>query len=112
LRLLAVLFAGAASGAILGACIATDTERKVRGPRAPWGVFPNSSVLGIVANHLFQLTLLGIAVLIVSVGTLRLADAYPLSLPDRYVLAIALFVGAAVAKWFRYRYWKARDPWS
>lgn len=112
LRCIAIVFAGVASGAILGASISTETERKIRGPRAQWGVFPSSSILGVVANQLLHLALLGAAVVVVSVGALRLGDAYPLSQADRYFLAIALFVGAAAAKWLRYRYWKGKDPWS
>jgi hypothetical protein len=46
--------------------------------------------------------------LIVSMGILKLAHAYPLSLSDRREWAISLLGGVGLAKWARYLYWTNR----
>ena len=110
-RLIVIGLAGLCSGAVLGAAIPTDTERKVRMSNSGWLPFSNGSLIGIVLNRLLWLAVIGGVLTVVCVGILRAGEAYPLSQTDRYLLAIALFSGAAVAKWGRYRYWKSRDQW-
>jgi hypothetical protein len=111
IRLYAIALAGIASGATLGAAIPTDTERKVRGGRTGWRPFSNQSIIGIVLNQVLLLAVLACLVGAIAIGILRVASAYPLGQNDRYLLAACLFVGAGSAKWARYRYWKAKDPW-
>jgi hypothetical protein len=111
-RLYAIALAGIASGAILGASIPTNTERKVRQGSTGWRPFSNASIVGIVLNQVLGLAVLGTLMVVVGVGILQAGSAYPLGQSDRYLLAGCLFAGAAVAKWLRYRYWKSRDPWA
>jgi membrane associated rhomboid family serine protease len=103
-----VVLSGVCSGAILGACIPTETERKVRTRSFGLMLFSNGSITGILLNNIIGMLLVGTAFATVAIGILDLGHAYPLSGTDRYVLVAALFVGVALAKWLRYRYWKRR----
>jgi hypothetical protein len=109
-RLYAIALAGLISGAILGASIPTNTERKIRVSGAGWHLFSNASLTGVVLNQLLQLAVLGALVAGVLIGILRTASAYPLGQIDRYLLVGCLFSAAAIAKWVRYRYWKSKSP--
>src|SRR5258708_2165777 len=110
-RLVIIAIAELCSGAILGASIPTETERKVRGGNAGWALFSNGSLVGIVFNQIIWLIFVGGGVTVIGVGVLRLGNAYPLLQEDRYFLACALVAGAVIAKWTRYRYWKSRSEW-
>jgi hypothetical protein len=111
-RELVVVAAGLASGAILGACIPTGTERRVRSGNVGWNPFSMASLLGIVLNQLFWMALVGAALTAVIVAILTVGKAYPLRGWDGRLLGGAWLAGAGLAKWMRYRYWKSRDPWA
>lgn len=103
-----VVFCGSCIGAIIGAGMPSQVERKSGGRATRWQIFSNVTALGILLNELIQLVVVGVIVAIVGVSILRLGGAYPLSNFDGYVLVSSLFVAAAVAKWMRYRRWKRR----
>lgn len=103
-RLIAIVLAGACSGAILGASIPTETElNNRRGNLSRWPFWLwNNSILGIILNQLLLLIVLGSLIAFVAIGILNLANAYPLCQTDRHLLAISILVGAGLAKWLRY----------
>ena len=103
-----VVLSGVCSGAILGAWIPTETERKVRTRGLGLMLFSNGSIAGIFLNSIIGILIVGTAFALVDIGILKLGHAYPLKGTDRYVTVAALFVGATLAKWLRYRYWKRR----
>ena len=104
----AAILSGALSGAILGAFIGTETERRLRGGQANRPLFINNSVIALLLNILIPLLLAGGMVLIVSIGIMRLAHAYPLSSSDKREWGISLLAGTALAKCVRYLYWTNR----
>jgi hypothetical protein len=110
-RVATICLAGLCSGAVLGAAIATDTERKIRRGNTGWWPFPNASLVGIILNQVLWVAVIGALLTVVAVAILSAGDAYPLSQPDRYLLATSWVAGAAIAKFGRYRYWKSKDQW-
>lgn len=111
-RLLTIVLAGVCSGAVLGACIPTNTERKIRSGNNGWWPFSNASMVGIIFNQLFWLTVVGCALTFVAVAILSAGEAYPLCQQyDRETLTLSWFIGAGIAKWGRYLYWKRKDQW-
>ena len=62
----------------------------------------------MILNAVSAVLLIGVILLIVSWGVLSLGHAYPLSMSDRRVLALATLGGVGFAKWLRYLYWKHR----
>jgi hypothetical protein len=111
LRAAVICLAGLCSGAVVGAAIPTNSERKVRGGDTGWWPFSNGSLLGIILNQLLWLVFIAGLVAVVAIGILRVGEVYPLGQADRYLFAASLIVGAAAAKFARYRYWKSRDQW-
>ncbi len=101
-----VIVSGLCSGAIFGAAIVTETERKVRRNATGWSLFSNSHLLGVVLNQILWMIGLATIFLVVGVAILRIGNAYPLSQTDRYTLGVAWLVGLGTAKWLRYLYWK------
>jgi hypothetical protein len=104
----AAILSGGLSGAILGACIGTETERKLRGGRANRPLFVNNSAIALLLNILIPLLLGGGIVLIISVGIAKLAHAYPLPLSYKREWGISLLGAAGLARWVRYLYWTRR----
>jgi len=112
MRELLVLAAGLASGAILGAGIPTETERRIRQGNPGWNPFFNGSLIGILLNAIFWMVISLVAFTVVGIGILTLGNAYPLRGWDGRLLGGAWLTGAGLAKWERYRYWLCRDPWA
>lgn len=110
-RLIVIGAAGLCSGAVLGAAIPTETERRIRGPYGSRLPFTNGSLLGVVLNQLLLLVVIGGVLTIVGIGILSAGSAYPLRQNDRYFLGVSWIIGCATAKWARYHYWRARDQW-
>jgi hypothetical protein len=94
----AAILSGGLSGAILGASLATETERRLRGGGANLQLFVNNSTTALLLNVFIPLLLAGGIVLIVSVGIAKLVHAYPLSLSYKREWAISLLAGAGPAK--------------
>ena len=110
-RFIVVGLAGLCSGAVVGAAIPTETERRVRKGYSGWWPFSNGSLLGIFLNQLVWLAILGAAFTLVSISILRLGAAYPPTQYDPYLLVVTMLTGAALAKWGRYWFWKNRHGW-
>src|SRR6476620_6768403 len=110
--MLVIATAGVGSGAIWGITLSTETERKTRGGIPRLAVLSRHSILGIVLNAIIEIALIAAVVTVVAVAILRLGNAYPLNRTDSSVLAFSWLFGAALAKWFRYRYWKRRGEWT
>ena len=104
----AAILSGCLSGAILGARIGTETERRLRGGKANRPIFVNNSTTALLLNVLIPILLAGGVVLLVSGGIAKLANAYPLSLSYRREWAISLLGGLVLARWVRYLYWTNR----
>jgi len=100
-----IVVSGLVSGAIIGVTIATHTERKVR-RSGGMTLFSNSNGLGVILNSVLTLFLVAVLFITVAVVILWLGGAYPLSQLDKYTLATSVLVGAAVAKWLRFLYWR------
>ena len=111
MQIVAVIVAGALVGAILGASVPTQIERKTRHPRTGWVPFGNGSILGILLNKIAGVLVLGLAIFCSAWLALNAGGAYPIPEPLRLHFAASLVVGAFVAKLLRHLYWKRRDPW-
>lgn len=111
MQLFAVIVAGGLVGAILGASVPTQVERKSRPPRTGWVPFGNASIFGILLNKLVGTLALGIAIFCTAWLALTAGGAYPLPQPLRLHFGVSLVIGAFVAKALRHLYWKRRDPW-
>jgi hypothetical protein len=105
---LAAILSGGLSGAILGACLGTETERRLRGGRTNRPLFVNNSAIALLLNALIPLLLGGGIVLIISIGIAKLAHAYPVSLEYKREWGISLLSAVGLAKWVRYLYWTRR----
>ena len=101
-----VVLSGLVSGAIFGSFISTETEERVRPKRRKWALFSNQNIVGIALNQILALAVIATTMTVVGVAILKLGNAYPLSVADRYTLGISWFIGAGAAKWLRYRHWK------
>lgn len=111
-RLLSILISGLCSGAILGAAIPTNTERKIREWSGSSVLMPSGPLYKIVLLSLVKLLLLAAAFAAVGIGILTVAGAYPLCQPyDGYVLKGSWLGGAAIGKMARYFYWKRQEVW-
>ena len=106
---LAAILSGGLSGAILGACIGTEAERRLRGGRTNPPLFVNNSTIALLLNALIPLLLGSGIVLIVSIGIAKLAHAYPLSLSYKREWGISLLGAGGLARGVRYLYWTNRN---
>ena len=100
-----VIAAGLFAGAIAGATISTETEQNIRRCKL-WTPFSNVHWVGIILNQIFWLLIVGAGLTVVAICILHFGNAYPLSKLDRYTLGISLLLGAGLAKFLRYLYWK------
>jgi hypothetical protein len=99
-----VISSGLVSGSILGATLATNTEKERR-HRFGRALFLNSQFLGLILNITLWLLFVSVVFTVIGVGILVLGGAYPLSQSDRIVWVTSFFAGALLAKWLRYLYW-------
>lgn len=109
-HLLAVVFSGLGSGAVLGAVIPTQTEKNIRRsldweetPEHPFVV--NAIVFTALRVSLWLLVFYGVCA-----GLLNATDALPLHLPgDLPCLLCTWLVGGTITSRVRYLYWKHQD---
>lgn len=112
LNLAIVAASGLIAGAIMGASIGTETERKIRGEIPRLVIFPANSLIGICMNQVIELLLIAAVSTALGFGILWLGSLFPLVPPYFGYWGWFFLAGVGLGKWLRYRYWKRRDPWS
>ena len=100
-----VLLSGAVMGVIIGAIIATPTERRIRNETN----LPERRLYVAIFRSIFFFAAVCVAGFLISFGIMRLGGIDHLARGQRIPFGMALLVGAAGGKFARYLFWKFRE---
>jgi hypothetical protein len=107
------IYAGFCSGAVLGACLITRKEALRRGatpkPIDPFERVPVRTAINAILHESLVLSLAAAMMMLVGLGITRLGGLQHLDGATNLPFGLALFAGAALAKFARYLYWHSRN---